>query len=257
MKILIVEDEKLAIKKLRGLLKEVDPDIEIMADLDSIESSVEWLGANPMPDVILMDIELVDGQSFEIFERVEVNCPVIFVTSYDEYAIQAFKVNSVAYLLKPIEKEDIMAAFNKFEQTKAFYSTKAPGFSISSLVEELQTRLQPKKYRKRFLARYSNKLISVETHEIAYFFAEERMNFFRTYDNRRIAIDYAIEELEQMLDPEEYFRINRSYLIAMKSVQKIDDYFGQRLILQLKPPATEQVIISRERVSTFKNWMGK
>lgn len=257
MKILIVEDEELAVRKLRGLLNEVEPNADILADLDSIESTVEWLETHPAPDIILMDIELVDGQSFEIFERTTINCPVIFITSYDEYAIQAFTVNSVAYLLKPIEKEDIIAAFDKFHQVKAFYSTGAPGFSINNLVEELQSRLQPKSYRKRFLTKYANRLATVDTHEIAYFFTEDRVNLFRTYDNRKIMVDYTLEELEQMLDPFDFFRINRSYLIAIKSVQKIDDYFGQRLILQLNPAATEQVIVSREKVSAFKTWMGK
>jgi DNA-binding LytR/AlgR family response regulator len=257
MKILIVEDEELSVRKLRGLLQEVRPDAEVVADVDSIETTVDWLTSNPAPDIILMDIELVDGQSFEIFERTEVKCPVIFITSYDEFAIQAFKVNSVAYLLKPIEKEDIVAAFEKFEQVKEFYSTSAPGFSINSLVEELQARLQPKNFRKRFLTKYGNKLLTVETHDIAYFFIEGRVIHLRTYDNRKIVLDYTLEELEQMLDPDEYFRINRSFLIALKSVQKMDEYFGQRLILQLKPPAAEQAIVSRERVAAFKNWMGK
>lgn len=257
MKILIVEDEELAVRKLRGLLNEVKPDAEVLADLDSIETTVEWLDAHPAPDIILMDIELVDGQSFEIFERTEIKCPVIFVTSYDEYAIQAFTVNSVAYLLKPIEKEDLMAAFDKFNRIREFYSTGAPGFLINSLVEELQARLQPKSYRKRFLTKYANKQVAVETHEIAYFYVEDRVVLFRTYDNRKIVLDYTLEELEHMLDPEEFFRINRSFLIAIRSVQKIDDYYGQRLILQLKPPADEQVIISREKVSAFKTWMGK
>jgi two-component system response regulator LytT len=257
MKILIVEDEELSVRKLRGLLQEVRPEAEVLADLDSIETTAAWLNNNPTPDIILMDIELVDGQSFEIFDRTTVKCPVIFITSYDEYAIQAFKVNSVAYLLKPIEKEDIAAAFEKFEMVKEFYSTNAPGFSINTLVEELQARLQPKTFRKRFLTKYGNKLLTVETHDIAYFFVEGRVVHLRTYDNRKIVLDYTLEELEQMLEPEEYFRINRSYLIALKSVQKIDEYFGQRLILQLKPPTNEQVIVSREKVSAFKNWMGK
>lgn len=257
MKILIVEDEELAVKKLRWLLQEAKPDATVVADSDSIESTVEWLNSNPTPDIILMDIELVDGQSFEIFERTEVKCPVIFITSYDEYAIQAFTVNSVAYLLKPIEKEDIIAAFNKFDQLKEFYSTNAPGFSINHLVEELQARLQPKTYRKRFLTRYGNKLTAIETHDIAYFFVDGRVIFLRTYDNKKIALDYTIEELEQMLDPTEYFRINRSYLISLKCVQKMDDYFNQRLILELKPAANDQVIISREKVTSFKTWMGK
>lgn len=257
MKILIVEDEELAVKKLRGLLQEVEPEAEIMADLDSIASTVKWVQENPAPDIILMDIELSDGQSFEIFEQAIIKTPVIFITSYDEYAIQAFKVNSVAYLLKPVEKEDIMLAFEKFNQLRAFYSTSAPGFSMNRLVEELQTRLKAKNYRKRFLTKYSNRLITIETHDIAYFCTESRVTFLRTYDNRKIVVDYTIEELEQMLDPYDFFRINRSHIVALRSIQKMDDYFGQRLILQLKPTAEEDVVISRERVSAFKTWMGK
>lgn len=257
MRIFIVEDEELAVKKLRGLLAEALPDAIIAGEADAIESAVEWLDTNPAPDIILMDIELVDGQSFEIFERTTVTSPVIFITSYDEFAIQAFTVNSVAYLLKPIEKEDLLAAFSKFEQLREFYSTRAPGFSIQNLVEELQARLQPKAYRKRFLVRYGNRLTTIETHEISYFFVEGRVIFLRTHDNRKVAIDYTVEELEQMLDPNEYFRINRAYIISLKAVQKMSDYFNQRLALELKPAAPEQVIISRERVAAFKNWMGK
>lgn len=186
MKLLIVEDEELAVHKLKWLLQEVNPAAEVLAELDSIEATVDWMNTHAAPDIILMDIELVDGQSFEIFERTEIKCPVIFITSYDECAIQAFTVNSVAYLLKPIEKEDLTAAFEKFKQLKTYYSTAAPGFSIHHLVEEIQARLQPKLYRKRFLAKYSNRLVAIETHEIAYFFTEARVNFFRTIDNRKI-----------------------------------------------------------------------
>lgn len=257
MNILIVEDEVLAVKKLKSLLFEIDAGFHILADLDSIEATVNWLNNNPAPDIIFMDIELVDGQSFEIFEKTEVKSPVIFTTSYDEYAIQAFTVNSVAYLLKPMGRADIEAALEKFRQLKSFYSTSAPGFSINSLVEELQVRMRPKSYRKRFLTRYANKLTTVETHEIAYFFTEDRVNFLRTYDERKIVVDYTLEELEHMLDPAEFFRINRSYLIALKSIQKMDDYFGQRLLLQLKPATNEAVVVSRERVSPFKTWLGK
>ncbi|MFT3701313.1 MAG: LytTR family DNA-binding domain-containing protein [Agriterribacter sp.] len=257
MKILIVEDEELAVKKLRGLLREVAPSAEVVADLDSVTTTVTWLKQHPSPDIILMDIELSDGQSFDIFEQVEVKSPVIFITSYDEFAIQAFKVNSVDYLLKPVEKEDMSDALEKFEKLKAFYSTSAPGFSISKLVEELQTRLQPKHYRKRFLCKYSNKLITIETHDIAYFYTVSKVNFMHTYDARKIVIDYSMEELEQMLDPNVFFRINRSCIVSLRSIQKMDDYFGQRLLLQLKPPAEEEVVISRERVNAFKTWMGK
>lgn len=257
MKILIVEDEELAVRKLRSLLAETRPDAEVLTDLDSIESTVEYLRNQETPDLILMDIELVDGQSFEIFDRTQVRCPVIFITSYDEYAIQAFSVNSVSYLLKPIEKADLLSAFNKYDQLKEYFSTNAPGFSIDQLIEELQIRLHPRQFRKRFLAKYSNRLMTIETPDIAYFFSEGRMNFFRTFDNKKITIDYSIEDLEKSLDPSDYFRINRSYLISLKSVVRIDEYAGQRLILQLKPAATESIIVSREKVSIFKHWMGK
>lgn len=257
MKTLIIEDEELSVRKLKGLLHDIDPEMEVVADLDSIESTVEWLNNHAAPDIIFMDIELVDGQSFAIFEQTQVRSPVIFITSYDEYAIQAFTVNSVAYLLKPVEKEDIIAAFDKFRQLKEFYSTKAPGFSINSLVEELKARLQPRNYRTRFLVKYGTKLLTVNTPEIAYFFSEGRVSFFRTYDDKKMAVDYTLEELEQMLDPSVYFRVNRSHLIGIKSIQKIDEYFGQRLMLQVKPPSKEPVIISREKVAAFKSWMGK
>lgn len=257
MNILIVEDEELAVRKLKSVVAEVDPSNEVVDDCDSIESTVNWLNNHATPDLILMDIELADGQSFEIFEKAEVKCPVIFTTSYDEFAIQAFRVNSVAYLLKPVEKEDLESALNKYQQLKEFYSTKAPGFSINNLVEQLQSRLQPKGYRKRFLVKFGTKLISVETQDIAYFYTEGRINFFRTHDNKKYVVDYTIDELQHMIDPDDFFRINRGCFISIKSVEKIDEYFGQRLALQLLPKADEQVIVSREKVTAFKTWMGK
>ena len=257
MKIVIVEDEELAVRKLKRLLAEVKQEAVVIADLDSIESTVDWLNNNPSPDIILMDIELVDGQSFEIFKKTKVPCPVIFITSYDEYAIQAFTVNSVSYLLKPVEKEDLLNALEKYEQLKEFYSTKSPGFSIHNLVDELQLRLQPKNFKQRFLVKYNNKLSTVDTNTIAYFFSEERFTFFKTFDNKKIIIDYTLEELQEQLNPEDFFLVNRSCMISIKSIQKIDDYFGQRLILQLKPESDQQVIVSRSKVALFKSWMGK
>lgn len=257
MNVLIIEDEELAVKKLTSVLAEVAPEAKLEADLDSIEGAVNWLNSHPAPDIIFMDIELVDGQSFEIFERVDVKSPVIFTTSYDEFAIQAFRVNSVAYLLKPVEREDLQAALDKYAQLKDFYSTKAPGFSISSLVDELQARMQPKGYRRRFLVKYGNRLTSVDAGDIAYFFTQNRVNFFRTHDNKKLVVDYSLEELEEMIDPADFFRINRSYIVSVKAVEKIDEYFGQRIALQLRPNADEQVIVSREKVTPFKTWMGK
>jgi two-component system, LytTR family, response regulator LytT len=254
MKILIVEDEDLAVKKLEKTIRTVDPEIEIMGVTESIQSSVEWLQNHDQPDLIFMDIELADGQSFEIFNMTEVKSPVIFVTSYDEYALKAFKVNSVDYLLKPIQKDELELALNKYRKLTV---NNPYGLNVESLVKELQSKLQTKEYRTRFLGKHLQKLVSVEVSDIAYFYSDGRLNFFKTLDNKRYLVDYLMDELEQMLDPRRYFRINRSFFVSIDSIEKIEDYFGFRLILQLKPTIDKEVIVSREKVSDFKKWMGK
>lgn len=254
MKVLIVEDEELAVKKLQKTLTGVDDTIEVVGVSDSIKNTVEWLHNHPSPDLILMDIELADGQSFEIFKLTEVKSPVIFTTSYDEYALKAFKVNSVDYLLKPIQQEELQAALNKYKKMKG--DGKAD-LSIDSLVKELQQKLQPKEYRKRFLVKHTQKLVSIEVEDIAYFYSDGRLNFFKTDDNRKFVVDYTMDELEEMLDPDRYFRISRSFYVSVNSIDKIDDYFGNRLILQLKPAVDKEALVSREKVTEFKKWMGK
>ncbi|MBS1565017.1 MAG: response regulator transcription factor [Bacteroidetes bacterium] len=259
MKVLIIEDEELAVKKLRKTLLSVDETAEVVNVTDSIRSSVSWLQENPAPDLILMDIELADGQSFEIFDKVEVKSTVIFTTSYDEFALKAFKVNSVDYLLKPIQKEDLQAAIDKFKKMKSLYSTQnsTAALNVDSLVKELQQKLQPKEYRKRFLVKMAQKLVSVETAEIAYFYSDGRLNFFKTNDNKKFVVDYTMDELEEMLDPSVYFRISRSFYVSIHCIDKIDEYFGNRLILQLKPAVDKEALVSREKVTDFKKWMGK
>jgi two-component system response regulator LytT len=254
MKVLIVEDEELAVKKLRKTLFTVDGTIEVTGVTDSIKTTVEWLQSNPQPDLILMDIELADGQSFEIFNLTEVKSPVIFTTSYDEYALKAFKVNSVDYLLKPIQQEELQAALNKFRKMTG--SSKSE-LSLDNLVKELQQKLQPKEYRKRFLVKQGQKLVSVEVEDIAYFYSDGRLNFFKTTDNRKFVVDYTMDELEDMLDPIKYFRISRSFYVSVNSIDKIEDYFGNGLILQLKPVVDKEALVSREKVTDFKKWMGK
>ena len=259
MKILIVEDEDLAVKKLKKTLQSVDGSATVVGEADSIQSTVSWLENNPSPDLILMDIELADGQSFEIFNHVKVKSPVIFITSYDEYALNAFKVNSVDYLLKPVQKEDLSAALEKFRQMKKMYTTETENspISIDALVKELQQKLQTKEYRKRFLVKHGQKLVSVEVDEIAYFFSDGRLNFFKTFDNRKFVVDYTMDELNDMLDPDKYFRTSRSFYISVASVSQIHDYFGNRLILNLKPETDKEAIVSREKVTDFKTWLGK
>ncbi|MEO5683993.1 MAG: LytTR family DNA-binding domain-containing protein [Chitinophagaceae bacterium] len=254
MKILIIEDEELAVKKLQKTLASTTADAEIVGTTDSIKTSVEWLQQNPPPDLILMDIELADGQSFEIFNLTDVKSPVIFTTSYDEYALKAFKVNSVDYLLKPVQKEELQAALDKFKKLQN--DTKSD-INIESLVKELQQKLQHKGYRKRFLVKHAQKLVSIEVDDIAYFYSDGRLNFFKTNDNRKFVVDYTMDELEEMLDPEKYFRISRSFYVAINSVDKIDDYFGNRLILGIRPAVDKEALVSREKVTEFKKWLGK
>ncbi|HEX5651573.1 MAG TPA: LytTR family DNA-binding domain-containing protein [Chitinophagaceae bacterium] len=260
MKVLIIEDEELAVKKLRKTLQTVDATAEVVGVADSIRSSVDWLENNPAPDLILMDIELADGQSFEIFDKTEVKSTVIFTTSYDEYALKAFKVNSVDYLLKPVQKEDLQVALDKYKNLKNIYGGPTDATSplnVDNLVKELQQKLQPKEFRKRFLVKHAQKLVSVEVDEIAYFYSDGRLNFFKTYDNKKYVVDYTMDELEEMLDPAKYFRISRSFYVSVNSIDQIHDYFGNRLLLHLKPPVDKESIVSREKVTDFKKWMGK
>src|SRR5687767_10057860 len=259
MKVLIIEDEELAVKKLRKTLESVDSSAEVVGVADSIRSSVNWLEQNPSPDLILMDIELADGQSFEIFDKIEVKSTVIFTTSYDEHALKAFKVNSVDYLLKPVQKEELESALNKYRHLVNRFppANEQQEFNIENLVKELQSKLQPKEFRKRFLVKHAQKLVSIDVEEIAYFFSDGRLNFFKTFDNRKFVLDYTMDDLEEMLDPAKYFRISRSFYISVESVDQIHEYFGNRLLIYLKPAVDKEAVVSREKVSDFKKWMGK
>ena len=259
MNILIVEDEDLAVKKLIKTLNLVDESAIVCGVTDSIQSTVEWLHHNPEPDLVLMDIELADGQSFEIFNLVNLKAPVVFTTSYDEYALRAFKVNSIDYLLKPVQREELNAALDKFKKWKEKFSSgkEQHSFDMENLVKELRQKLQPREYRKRYLVKVGQKLVSVEVDDIAYFFSDGRLNFFKTRENKKYVVDYTMDELEDMLDPSKYFRISRSVIVSINSVEKIDDYFGNRLILSLKPSLDKEATVSREKVADFKRWMGK
>lgn len=259
MKLLIIEDEDLSARKLQKILAGVDSDAEVVGVTQSIRASVDWLNENGCPDLILMDIELADGQSFEIFEKVDVKCPVIFTTSYDEYAVKAFKVNSVDYLLKPVQKEELQAALEKYKKLKKQYSAEGPSspINVEKLVKELQQQFLPKEARKRFLVKHANKLISVEVSDIAYFFSDIGLNFFITKDNRKFLVDYLMDEIEDMLEPEQFYRANRSLIVSFSSIEKMEDYYGNRLILRLKPAFEKEALVSREKVLDFKRWMGK
>jgi two-component system response regulator LytT len=258
MQVLIIEDEGLAVEKQLKTIAEIDSSLHVAGTTDSIEASVDWLETHQAPDLILMDIELADGQSFEIFNRVEVKSPVIFTTSYDEYAIKAFKVNSVDYLLKPVKKEDLSGSLAKLARLQQLYSgNPLPVPDFKSLIKELQEQNKPKEYRDRFLVKHGQRLISIETDDIAFFYTDQKVNFFKTKNNGKYIVEYTIDELENFVHPKKFFRINRQFLVSIASIENMHNYFNGRLLLHLKPAIDKEVILSRERVNDFKDWMGK
>lgn len=254
MNVLIIEDEPLGVDRLRQLLTETDPTIQVTGVTDSVEASVAWLHSNPRPDVIMMDIELSDGQSFGIFDQVKVSSPVIFTTSYDEYAIRAFKVNSIDYLLKPVKPEDLRAAFEKLKTLGNHLPSAAKG-AIEQLLQHL--RQPEKEFRDRFLVKSGQRYFSVSVDDIAYFYYQNRVTFLKTWKKEVYFIDYILDDLEEMLSPKDFFRTNRQVLVNIKSVKDIHSDFNNKLRLTLHPAFDEEVLVSREKAPEFKEWMGK
>jgi DNA-binding LytR/AlgR family response regulator len=255
MKVLIIEDEELGVERLTKHLNAIDPAIEVVGTAGSISDSVKWLHNHPHPDIILMDIELSDGQSFAIFNEVDIKSTVIFTTSYDEFALKAFKVNSIDYLLKPIKKDDLKNSLEKYNQLKQQYAP-SPAVQIETLLSELKQQ-QKRSYRNRFLVKQGQRLVSIETTEIAYFFAEGRLCFFKTWNKAKYIVDYTLDELEEMLDPQEFYRANRGFIVQVKCIAQIHTHLNGKLLLELEPPTEKEVVISREKASEFKEWLGK
>lgn len=251
MKILIVEDEAPAARRITQLVKECKPDAEIVELLDSVEGAIEWCSNNPMPDLAFMDIQLADGLSFDIFEAIPVKCPVIFTTAYDEYAIKAFKVNSIDYLLKPIDKEELAKAFAKYDELQT--ANQLP-LDISEIVKAFGKQ----DYKNRFLVKQGQRLIPVEGENIAYFFAEDKLVFLVTKDSHKYIVDYTLEQLEEQLNPQHFFRANRKIITSMAAVSDIHLSFNGKLKIALKPLVNkgEDLFVSRDRAPAFKKWMG-
>ena len=251
MQVMIVEDEKLLAKRLQNILQTVEPTAKVVAVTHSVEESVEWLQLNKAPDLILMDIELADGQSFDIFQKVEVESPVIFTTAYDEYAIKAFKVNSIDYLLKPIKEEELTAALAKLKRSKQVPVSE----SIDALLSALTEMHGKKDFRSRFLVKQGQKMISIDVGDIAYIFSENGFSFLRTKDNQKYILDYSMDELENELSPKIFFRANRQYILSQHSITAIHPWFNQKLKVEVKPETDEHIIISRDKANAFKTWM--
>jgi DNA-binding LytR/AlgR family response regulator len=251
IKVLMLEDEEPAAKRLQKLIKEMNEPVEVLAVIDSISAAKEWLQKNQQPDLMLVDIHLADGISLELFKQVELNCPVIFTTAYDEYALKAFKLNSVDYLLKPIKKDELQAAIEKFKKQKA---KEQPQLNMNQLLEAV-TQSSTDKYRDRFVIRYGEHIKTIETKDAAYFYTEARANFLVTTDTKRYVVDFNLDQLESMLDPAKFFRINRQFIISLQSIEEMTAWTKARVLIKLKPATKIETIVSTERSPEFKKWL--
>jgi two-component system LytT family response regulator len=254
MQVLIVEDEILLAKRLKKMLLEAEPDAVIAGMTQSVTETVEWLHTHPVPDLILMDIELADGQSFDIFPQAAVKSPVIFTTAYDEHAIRAFKVNSIDYLLKPIKETELKQALLKF---KSLTGSRPAGPNLDELLASVKKLEQQQGYRERFLVRQGQKLISIDVADIAYIFSEKGMSFLCTRQNQKFILEYTLDELEKSLAPKKFFRANRGYILNNHCITAVHTWFNQKLKVDVKPEAGEPVIVSREKANAFKAWLGE
>jgi DNA-binding LytR/AlgR family response regulator len=253
LNILIIEDEPQAAKRIETLVKELLPTARVLDKIDSVKKSVQWFKDNAAPDLTLMDIQLADGTSFQIFEQCEVKCPVIFTTAYDEYALKAFKVNSIDYILKPVDKNDLQAALRKLETlSNSADGTRKLLNSIGEVVQQLS-----KKYKERFLIKVGEHLRTIEVKDILYFHSQDKATFCSTTDNRNHILDFTLEQLEHMIDPLLYFRVNRKYFVRAEAIQDIISYTNTRLKLVLKNSTDNDVIVARERVQEFKQWLDR
>lgn len=250
MKALIVEDEIMAAKALQKLLAKVSPDTEVMAVIETIEESVAWLKENLMPDLIFMDIHLADGSSFAIFDEVNVTCPVIFTTAYDEYALKAFEVNSIDYLLKPISKDDLERAMHKYENLKV--ARTEGNVDLQALITQIEA-MRPK-YKSYFLLPERDKLIPLQVSDIAFICIDEKMVKIVSLDRKTFYSNQTLDDLLVQLDPEQFFRANRQYIVSRKAVKDVSVWFGNKLALNLVIETPDKVVISKARVSEFKTW---
>lgn len=253
MRAIIIEDEKPAAEKLAKALLKCAPDIHVLAVLASVKSAVDWLNQNTSPELIFMDIELTDGLSFKIFEQVNVNCPVIFTTAYDEYWQEAFEHNSLDYLLKPIKQDKLEASLKKYEKLKQHFA-----FNYSQLNNWQQPALSPSKEgepKKRFLVKRGTDYISIKASDIAYFYAAQKLVCLVDSNAQKFILDQSLADLEKQLDPSQFYRVNRKYLVNLNAIKRIKTYPKSKLQLEIQPAPAEEIIISQENVGEFKKWM--
>lgn len=259
MNVTIIEDENLTAKRLESLLHKYDPTITVLARIPSVAEAVAWFDETRSPvDLVFMDIHLEDDLGFRIFEQTQLSTPVIFTTAYDEYMIQAFKVNSIDYLLKPINYDELVAAIEKYKALKKQF-----GQATSNSAQDIETLLsligksKQTDYKERFMITVGTKIRSIETGDIAYFYLEEKVVFLVTKDGLTLPVDYSLDKLTQVLNPRQFFRISRQFLVSLPAIQTIHTFSAGKLKLDLQPKSRQEVFVSGDRMTEFKEWLGK
>ncbi|KYP15767.1 LytTR family DNA-binding domain-containing protein [Flavihumibacter sp. CACIAM 22H1] len=247
MKILLIEDELPAAERLSASLLQLRENLRLLAILPTVKESIQWLKTHPHPDLIFMDIELTDGQSFLIFDEVKLDCPVIFCTAYDDYWQKAFEYNSIDYLLKPIAREKLLASLQKYEQLKAHFSHSFEQFQ--------QFRKNPDQYKKRWLIKRGSDYIALKTEEIAFFYATHKMVCLVDTDGQKYLLDKSLSDIERELNPAQFFRLNRQFLAHINAIKKLKSIGKGKLSVELDPASPEEVLISAEHTAAFKEWL--
>jgi|TARA_B110001454_G_C12661291_1_gene409614 DNA-binding LytR/AlgR family response regulator len=254
MNVIIVEDEKSAIKNMIAMLHEIDPTISVIASIQTISEATKWITNNPPPELAFFDIQLADGHSFEIFKKTTVKFPIIFTTAYNEFALRAFKVNSIDYLLKPIKKKELVFAINKFKKINEDLILKNKNFIATMKTLNIEIK---KSYKKTILVKMFDGLIPIQTSSIAYFFIENGIVYGYSYDKVKFVINETLDQLEGQLSSSDFFRANRQYIVSRNSIKKAQNYFNKGYSLKLNPSKKEIILISKAKVSLFKNWLGQ
>lgn len=254
MKVVIIEDEHLTAERIASLLGQIDPEIRVEVIIDSVKRSVEWFRSNPQPDLVFMDIQLADGLSFNIFDKIRIEVPVIFITAFQEYAIKAFKVNSVDYLLKPVSKEDLLAALAKYRR---YFNRELSIPSIGGdLLRDIREMIS-KPYKSRFMIRVGEHIKTVEVENILYFYSLDKGTYLHAEDKHNYVVDYTLGRLEELLDPQRFHRINRKYLITFEAITDVISLSSSKLKVSLLHSDDQEIFISRDRVASFKEWLDR
>jgi DNA-binding LytR/AlgR family response regulator len=255
MKTLIVEDELPTRRLLRDMIQKIRPQWTISGCTGSVEETIDWLKENPQPDLIFMDIQLSDGSSFEIFEKIVVKSPVVFTTAYDEYAIQAFKVNSIDYLLKPVNKKKLEMAIEKYENFFSKDATPKSEIDYKALAQVLSSGTNS--YRSRLLINLADGFQKLDTNKIAWLISSNKITTAVTFDGHHHVVDFTLDRLEKELDPAKFFRANRQYILNIETIHKVENWFNGKLVVKTQPDIKEKIVVSRERAKSFKDWINQ